>query len=267
LSIPIYVINLPRDEQRRDYMRRALADLGLTAEFVPGVEGKLLTPQELESYDSPRARAYYGSDMRRGEIGCYLGHYRLYQRLLREKAELALVLEDDVTLDASLPDLLRAVASPDGQAALAGSGWSIIHQRSGRAKVHSGEGKRFRGHTLARFASGHELHLLRTHILSGGAYLINRNGLERMVKYGRRIFMPIDHTMDRYWENGILPMVLRPLPVGHNNSLESSIGAHGQDAREDYPWTDRLAHRWRRAYDSLPKRWFWAWRWLRGKPV
>ncbi len=261
MSVPIYVINLERDRARREYMQSTLAALGLAAEFVPGVDGKHLSAAELALYDRKRCLHVYGSDMRPGEIGCYLGHYRLYQRLLREGVKLALILEDDVRLDPSLPAIMAEIETMEL------NDWSIIHLRSGRGKVYHAEGAAFKGHSLAQFSTGHQLHLLRTHILSGGAYFISQQGLRRMVEFGGRIFLPIDHTMDRYWENGILPMVVRPLPVHHNNEFESSIGTHGQDERETYPLPDRLAHRWRRAYDSLPKRWFWVSRWLRGKPV
>ncbi len=261
MTVPVYVINLQRDRARRDYMEQTLAALGLAHEFVPGVDGQKLSPQELAVYDSRRCREIYGSDMRPGEIGCYLGHYRLYQRLLAENVKLALVLEDDVRLDPALPALMADVER------LPIESWSIIHLRSGRGKVYSGKGNAFRGTVLADFSTGHKLLLLRTHILSGGAYFINQDGLRRMVEFGQRIFLPIDHTMDRYWENAILPLVVRPLPVGHNNDFESSIGSHGRESREQTSWTERLSHRGRRTYDSIVKRWFWARRWLRGQPI
>jgi glycosyl transferase family 25 len=259
--MPVYVINLARDRARRDYMEGVLTSLGLAHEFVPGVDGQCLTAEELAIYDRERCRHVYGSDMRPGEIGCYLGHYRLYERLLREKVEVALILEDDVRIDPSLPAIVEGIEK------MRLDEWSIIHLRSGRGNVYSGIGTAFRGNPLADLGTGHSVQLLRTHILSGGAYFINQDGLRRMIEYGRRIFMPIDHTMDRYWENGILPMVVRPLPVGHNNEFESSIGNRGAASGEAYSWWDRTAHRWRRSYDSLPKRWFWVWRRLCGKPV
>ena len=261
MNVPIYVINLARDQARRDFMEGSLFSLGLEAEFVPGVDGQLLTAAELALYDRDRCRIVYGSDMKPGEIGCYLGHYRLYQRLLEEGVKLALILEDDVHIDPVLPSIIAEVERMPLE------GWSIIHLRSGRGNVYSGEGLAFRGTVLAKFATGHTVQLLRTHILSGGAYFINQDGLRRMVEFGRKIFMPIDHTMDRYWENGILPIVVRPLPVGHNNQFPSSIGSHGKDGQAPFSWLERTRHRWRRSYDSLPKRWFWVWRWLRGKPI
>lgn len=243
-------------------MQAALAALGLQAEFVPGVDGKKLSAAERAVYDSRRCREIYGSDMRPGEIGCYLGHYRLYQRLQREGVERALILEDDVLLDPVLPQIMAAIERVPLEQ------WSIIHLRSGRGKVYSGEGAAFAGTELARFATGHRLLQLRTHILSGGAYFINQDGLRRMIDFGARIFLPIDHTMDRFWENGILPLVVRPLPVGHNNDFESSIGSHGQEHQQQaLPLGERVRHRVRRNVDSIAKRLFWLGRRLSGKRV
>ena len=261
VTVPVYVINLERDRARRSFMEGTLGSMGVEAEFVPGVDGQKLTDDELAMYDRDRCRRVYGSDMRPGEIGCYLGHYRLYERLLREGVKLALILEDDVHIDPALPAIMSEIENMPLR------DWSIIHLRSGRGKVYSGEGTAFHGRVLAKLGTGHTVQLLRTHILSGGAYFINQDGLRRMVEFGRRIFMPIDHTMDRFWENGILPIVVRPLPVGHNNQFSSSIGNHGWDHETPFSWLDRTRHRWRRSYDSLPKRWFWVWRWLTGKPI
>ncbi len=38
-ELPIFVINLARDEQRRAHMQQLLPQLGLRAEFVAGVDG------------------------------------------------------------------------------------------------------------------------------------------------------------------------------------------------------------------------------------
>ena len=171
LNVPIYVINLARDQARRDFMEGTLASLGLEAEFVPGVDGQRLTAAELALYDRDRCRIVYGSDMKPGEIGCYLGHYHLYQQLLSEGVKLALILEDDVHIDPVLPSIIAEVERMPLE------GWSIIHLRSGRGNVYSGEGLAFRGTVLAKLATGHTVQLLRTHILSGGAYFINQDGL------------------------------------------------------------------------------------------
>ena len=49
-----------------------------------------------------------------------------------------------------------------------------------------------------------------------------------MLTYGRRISRPIDQTLDRYWENGIVPYVVRPFPVRQHPAFKSEIGVRGK---------------------------------------
>jgi GR25 family glycosyltransferase involved in LPS biosynthesis len=91
-------------------------------------------------------------------------------------------------------------------------------------------------------------------VLGGCGYLIKQDAARRMLRYGARPFMPIDQTLDRYWENGILPYVLRPFPIRQCAGIASEIGDRkiklGQGL---YP---TLARRTRRAFDGLNKRRF-----------
>jgi hypothetical protein len=78
-----------------------------------------------------------------------------------------------------------------------------------------------------------------------------------MLARSRHIFMPIDQTMDRYWENGIAPYVLRPLPVWHEGVLPSEIGKRGRAAAAPPGKLDLLTRRAQRLIDGLNKRLFW----------
>jgi glycosyl transferase family 25 len=77
-----------------------------------------------------------------------------------------------------------------------------------------------------------------------------------MLAYGRRIFMPIDQTMDRYWENGILPYVVRPFQVHQAEDFGSSTGARALDRRRAQPLPVRVRRRLQRLSDSVRKRAF-----------
>ena len=110
---------------------------------------------------------------------------------------------------------------------------------------------------MAELADGAGLYRLRTHPLGAGGYLIKQDGARRMVNYGRPIFMPIDHTMDRYWENGITPYIVRPLPVQQRSELGSSIGLCGEKYVERQSLSGRVMVRLQRLNDSMRKRLFW----------
>jgi glycosyl transferase family 25 len=79
-----------------------------------------------------------------------------------------------------------------------------------------------------------------------------------MVAYARNISRPIDQTLDRFWENGILPYVVRPFPVRQHPEFDSEIGLRGKEAYLKEQPSDVLLGRLRRARDGVNKRMFRA---------
>lgn len=101
-----YIINLPQSAERRAAMEGQLARFPeLEAEFVPAVDGRTMSEEEMRgAFDVDKARAYYGRDLTRGEVGCTLSHVRCYNRIAKGKDSVALILEDDADLGTRLPD-------------------------------------------------------------------------------------------------------------------------------------------------------------------
>jgi glycosyl transferase family 25 len=249
-SLPVFVINLQADTQRRRHMSPLLAALGLTGEFVAAVDGRSLSEADRVAYDQDRALRVYGVAMLDTELGCYLSHYRLYERIVREGIETALILEDDLEISPDLPVLLQDLLTrPDNE-------WLVVRLESLRHRVRTPPSAEFLGKRVADLSGGAGLYRLRTHVLGAGAYLIRREGAARMLEYGRRIFMPIDHTMDRFWENGILPYVVRPFPVRQRTDFESRIGTRGAERHRGQPLIAHVRRRIQRVRDSLRKRAF-----------
>lgn len=84
----MYVINLPKDQQRKKHMLEMLRQLQLkNVEIVPAVNGLRLS-------DSVKSK----SKLTAGETGCYFSHIRACKKLLEDNENCALILEDDVGL-------------------------------------------------------------------------------------------------------------------------------------------------------------------------
>ncbi|WP_145735102.1 glycosyltransferase family 25 protein [Nitrospirillum pindoramense] len=247
LPCPVFVINLEHDGVRRAHMTDQCARLGLAAEFVPAVNGRALGDADRAAYDRAKALRVYGVEMLDTEIGCYLSHYRLYERMVRENIPAALILEDDVELSPALPRIVAdLLADPAPE-------WQVVRLESLRPRVREPKSPKFRGRTVKTLRDG-ELVRLGTHVLGFGAYLIRLEGARRMLDYGRRIFMPVDQTMDRYWDNGIAPYLVRPIPVRQRTDMDSRIGARPAGRHEGQPLAIQLARRWQRLSDSVRKR-------------
>lgn len=247
MSCATFVINLDRDSLRRGHMEKQLEKIGLKAEFVPAVDGRALSESDRSVYDRDKALRVYGVEMMDTEIGCYLSHYRLYERMVRENIPVALIMEDDIEIDPSLPRIVDDLVTDPAPE------WLVVRLESLCGRVREPKNAKFKGKSVKKLRDG-ELHRLGRHVLGFGAYLIRKEGAERMLSYGRRIFMPVDQTMDRYWDNGIVPYIVRPLPVYQRQDFESRIGARPPGRHVGQPLSLHLQRRWQRISDGLRKR-------------
>uniref|UniRef100_A0A914DW51 Glycosyltransferase 25 family member n=1 Tax=Acrobeloides nanus TaxID=290746 RepID=A0A914DW51_9BILA len=94
----IYLINLKRRPERLRRMELVFKLLGIDYTLFEAVDGKHLAPEELEEiefmpgYQDP----YYKRPMKKGEIGCFLSHYRIWEDVVKNSYSRVIVFEDDV---------------------------------------------------------------------------------------------------------------------------------------------------------------------------
>lgn len=105
-NIPIWVLNLKRDEDRRQFIQTQLQAFGVEFEMIEAVDGRSLTEEDLSAYSENAAIAACGRPLSRGEIGCALSHIKIWKRIIREKIDEVLVLEDDIKIGQSLFSVL-----------------------------------------------------------------------------------------------------------------------------------------------------------------
>lgn len=104
----IFVINLERDVQRREFMAGQLARDQLTAEFVPAVYGASLSEEERARLYSDRwAKIHRARSLVPAEIGCALSHLKVYEAMVLHEVPWALVLEDDVVIPPEMKAVLE----------------------------------------------------------------------------------------------------------------------------------------------------------------
>jgi glycosyl transferase family 25 len=106
----IFVINLKTSVRRRKKIEFQLNKLGLPFEIFEAVQGSALTKNEILSWydeDFYNNRPHYHTN---GMVGCTMSHYFVYKRIVEQKIEKALILEDDMVLSKNLPDLLNEIS-------------------------------------------------------------------------------------------------------------------------------------------------------------
>src|SRR5262249_17530473 len=106
--IPVLVINLPRDGERRSAMDSHLRSLGIPHAFVSAINGREL-PDEGVAPHRQSFRRGHGREPTLGEIGCALSHLHLFRLIADGDHEFVCTMEDDIELSpAALPLLDEA---------------------------------------------------------------------------------------------------------------------------------------------------------------
>jgi glycosyl transferase family 25 len=92
---PIYYINLDRTPVRAIHMEAALSKLGLQALRVPAVDGRDLDEATCRALNPIHPKNELHSP---GEIGCWLSHREIWERIANGGQAFGVVFEDDIVL-------------------------------------------------------------------------------------------------------------------------------------------------------------------------
>jgi len=102
-----YVINLPRDHERRDRMEKLLNHLQIEFTIIDAAVGASLSPEELQFFQDRTAMQLVPA-----EFGCMVSHINCWRRFLHSDADFALVCEDDIHISPHLKTTLEALEYP-----------------------------------------------------------------------------------------------------------------------------------------------------------
>lgn len=99
----IFMINLVRRPERRIRMERNFRELGLDVEHIAAIDGKQLTQEYLEEIGVKilpgYADPFHNRPMTKGEIGCFLSHFWIWEKQVVENLNEILILEDDIRFE------------------------------------------------------------------------------------------------------------------------------------------------------------------------
>ncbi len=96
----IFIINLERDTNRKKNIQKQLDEQDIrNYEFIKAVDGQNGGLDDQTFHVISEWREPFSSKvMTKGEIGCALTHYTIWQRIVKENLDYVLILEDDVIL-------------------------------------------------------------------------------------------------------------------------------------------------------------------------
>lgn len=212
---PIFVINLTVDIERKQHMQALGKKHNLSMNFIEAVDGKTLTKAQKATYSKTDAIKNLNREMSAGEIACGLSHRLIYQKMVDNDIEVALVLEDDAWFDSQLLGLLSQLNYLDED-------WELLllgyhKQTAPRSFWYK---KKIKDNIIRRTAG----------IVAGThGYCITNNGAKKMLKHTKKISKPIDNYIGNSEYSNLY--VLQNCVVLLDNKLHllSAIG----DDRED----------------------------------
>lgn len=244
-TYPIFVISLKDRLDRRAAAAAQLAKVGLTPTFFDAVEGKKLPADEIAAvYDDAGRRRRVNKSLTGGELGCYLSHWAIFEKMVAENIPLALILEDDCLINDSLPRMLDCLTDPTLPP------FDLVKMAIGEMGLN-------RGFYPVRKLTQEAALVRHLNICNSTvAYVISLAGARRFMRYGMPIRYPIDVALNRFWVHGLNILAVRPWPVLHDLSQESTIGGvrFENKGREKGSWLSQVERRARKAADSLAKR-------------
>ena len=106
----VFLINLDESVDRMGFMQEQLRKLDIEYERLPAVNGMRINNRELRNLVSHfHSLCAMGRRLSRGEIGCALSHNSIYKRMIAEAIPYALILEDDVLIDAGISGVIKEI--------------------------------------------------------------------------------------------------------------------------------------------------------------
>jgi len=106
----IFVINLKTSVQRRQIMEKQLAKLNIPYEFFEAVKGADVPQEDIPKYYNMEYYNARPSYFTPGLMGCTMSHYFLYKKIAEEKVDVAIILEDDMVLNANFEETVLSLS-------------------------------------------------------------------------------------------------------------------------------------------------------------
>ncbi|XPF93473.1 glycosyltransferase family 25 protein [Colwellia sp. RE-S-Sl-9] len=212
MKVPaIFVINLDRSLDRLKSSESQLKDCGFKFERISAVDGKELVSDEIQKhYCKKKNNKEYHKELTRGEIGCYLSHRKVWQKIVDDKIEYAIILEDDFAIEGNINKTISTLNRIDFE-------WDYIKLATYK--------KRTRNIAFSQPINNMHLVLFNKAMAGTCAQAVSYSGAKKLLLNSAQFGRPIDIDLQYWWEKNIELFALLPYPFAPDLSLASDIAA------------------------------------------
>ena len=100
MKLGAFIIHLESAHSRSENVRQLISICPIPARIHPAIDGTLLTDHKIDKvYKRNLHVPNYPFTMNAGEIGCFLSYRSVWMRMLDEKIDVALIIEDDIQIN------------------------------------------------------------------------------------------------------------------------------------------------------------------------
>ncbi|QLB13790.1 glycosyl transferase family 25 [Bisgaardia hudsonensis] len=216
--IPIFVINLKRSLERKEFIKKQFDDLiqqtqkSINYEFFVAINGKETPNHPLfNKYNDSLRFERKGNRMNLSQLGCFASHYLLWEKCLTLKQPI-IILEDDAIIHDSFIDVYDFINSSQNN--------FEFFWLSPPAPVNRGQKGKLVfnipniSHNVLKYYKGWG---------NATGYFITPQAAKKLLEYTTTWIYDADITMDRYWENNLHYLAISPACLEPNFSMESNI--------------------------------------------
>lgn len=204
--LAVYLINMDSAPDRLAAMRDKLARAGLPFRRITGIDGRALT-FPIPEFSERSYRLLHGRRTSPAEIGCYLSHVACAREFLAGDADLALILEDDVSFSGDFLDMLDRAAE---QRAL----WNLLRLST------VNRGRKF---PVRALGNGRSLAVALTREKGAGAYVVDRRAAQWIATDLLPMRLAFDIAFDLEYLAGLRACFIAPVPASQVSDHPTQI--------------------------------------------
>jgi glycosyl transferase family 25 len=105
----IFIISLTTAKERRENIKLQLNKLSFPYEIIDAIDGRKLNKEDMERLCDMETVKKYPNWLTPSAIGCALSHYQVYKKIIEQKLDYALILEDDAELLSSFESVIKTI--------------------------------------------------------------------------------------------------------------------------------------------------------------
>lgn len=103
----IFVISLKRSQDRRQTIKKNMAQYGIDFDYIDALDGRAMTPEDRAQLVHPKLMQNLSGMLTNAEVCCAASHAMAYQTIVENNIEHAIIMEDDAVIpDKTFKDIL-----------------------------------------------------------------------------------------------------------------------------------------------------------------